>query len=57
MKPIWESKTIWANLVMAILAFFPAIQSHLTPEMMAMGMGALNIVLRFVTSKKIGVGG
>lgn len=55
MKPLWQSKTLWANLAMAALAFFPAIQGKLDSEMIAVGMGVVNIILRLVTNKGVSV--
>ena len=57
-KPIWQSKTLWTNALMAGLAFWPAAKdafvSH--PEIVLLGWGVLNMILRVVTKSKIQIG-
>lgn len=52
-KPFWQSKTFWANVVMGAAAFVPKVQEHLTPEKMAIGFSVANMLLRFVSKGKI----
>lgn len=59
MKNFWQSKTIWAN-VFAILAAVAASQGiDVTPEVqgqvVAAGMGVMNIILRAVTTTGVSV--
>jgi hypothetical protein len=51
-KP-WQSKTLWVNLVMAGLSFFPAFRDFVTPEHIATMFTVANVVLRLVTKDKI----
>lgn len=53
MKPFWQSKTLWVNLVMAIAAFFPQVQAHLDGEQMAAGITAVNAIIRMTTKEGI----
>lgn len=57
-KPIWQSRTIWTNLVMAALAFYPPASEFLTarPELMMTFWAILNVILRLVTKDKIEIG-
>ncbi len=52
-KKPWQSKTLWANLVMATLAFIPALADKLTIEQVMLGMAAVNMVLRMITKDKV----
>lgn len=52
-KKPWHSKTLWINFGMAIAAFFPQVQSAVTPETMATAFGVVNTILRFVTKSGI----
>jgi hypothetical protein len=59
MKNFWQSKTIWAN-VFAILAAVAASQGiDVTPEVqgqvVAAGMGVMNIILRSVTTTGVSI--
>ena len=53
MKPFWQSKTLWVNLAMAIIAFFPVVTNYLDAEKVAMVFAGANAVLRIVTKDKI----
>lgn len=53
MKPFWQSKTLWVNLVLAIAAFFPQVQAHINSESMAVGITAVNAILRATTDQGI----
>ena len=50
-----KSKTLWANLIVAAVAFFPGLKDTLTPEQVAMALAVLNMVLRLVTKDKLGL--
>lgn len=54
-KKPWKSKTLIANFLVAVVAFFPSVQSSVSPENIAQGLVILNIVLRLVTKEKIGL--
>ena len=60
MKPWYLSKTIWANIVAALLTFgsIAGLDLGLTPEdqaqLVAGVLVVVNIVLRFVTNEAIG---
>ena len=60
-KSFWQSKTVWVNLVALVaMAFsFFGIDAGLTAdvqaEIVAAVMAVVNIVLRFVTDRPIGV--
>lgn len=53
-KP-WLSKTIIANVVMAVAAFFPTVNAHLTPETLATVFTVVNIILRSVTKTGLSI--
>lgn len=50
-----QSKTLWVNLVVAILAFFPGVASMFSPEQIMVGLSIINMVLRLVTKDKLGL--
>lgn len=52
-KKPWESKTLWGNLILAGLNFFPHVQEHVTPEIMSVAFLVLNSLLRMVTKSGI----
>ena len=52
-KKPWKSKTILANLVVAVVAFFPSVQESVSPEIVAQALVVINIVLRMITKDKI----
>jgi hypothetical protein len=54
-KKPWKSKTIIANALVAILAFFPSVQASVSPEHIAQGLVVLNVILRLVTKERIGL--
>lgn len=53
MKKPWMSKTLWVNLLMAGVAFFPSVQAHVTAEQAMAAMGVINILLRFISKDAI----
>lgn len=54
-KKPWQSKTLWANLLMAVASFFPQVSGILTPEVLGTIFMVVNTGLRFVTDKKISI--
>ena len=54
-KKAWQSKTLWANLLMAVGAFVPALQPFLTPESLSTIFLVVNTALRFVTKEGISI--
>jgi len=55
MKKPWQSKTLWANVLLAAVAFFPGVSENITPERIAAGFSIINIILRWVTKSEIGL--
>ena len=53
-----QSKTIWVNLLLAVAAFFPSVQTYIAanPEMIPTAFAVLNIILRLVTKTGIQIG-
>lgn len=65
-KPWYESKTVWFNAVVMALSVViyllegasgGAIDLGIPPEMVALGLGIANLVLRFVTVEALSVDG
>ena len=56
-KPMWASKTVWANMLMAIVAviavWVPKVAEIVNAEAVTMIFAMINIVLRMVTKDKI----
>lgn len=54
-KLIYQSKTLYVNLILAIAAFFPSVQQYISshPEIFTTGFAVLNILLRVVTKSGI----
>ena len=57
-KPFWASKTIWVNGVSVLAAILGAagiasIGVEVQAEAVAVVMGVINIVLRFMTDKPV----
>jgi hypothetical protein len=51
------SKTLWTNLILAIVAFIPAAQGYVQghPTLVLSVLAGANIVLRLVTKNAIGL--
>lgn len=56
-KMIYQSKTVWVNLIFAIAAFFPSVQQYISshPELIPTVFAILNILLRIVTKSGVQV--
>lgn len=55
-KKPWESKTLWMNAIIAVLAIaWPSAGAYIAanPETATMAFAVLNIVLRLVTKGKV----
>lgn len=54
-KRPWLSKTVWMNLIMAVLAFIPEVHAVIStnPETTLAAVNLLNIVLRLITKDQI----
>jgi uncharacterized membrane protein YqaE (UPF0057 family) len=52
-KKLWLSKTLWVNLIMAVVAFIPSIKGHVDEESLMSGMAVINILLRFISKDKL----
>ena len=57
MKPWWKSKTLWVNIIVAVLASLEATTGLLQPYLpqhwyvvVAVGLPIINVVLRIVTT-------
>ena len=62
MKPWWKSKTLWVNIVVAVLASLEATTGLLQPYLpqhwyvvVAVGLPIINVVLRIVTTQGLKV--
>jgi len=58
MKAWWKSKTLWINIIVAVLASLEATTGLLQPFLpehwyvvVAMGLPVINVVLRIVTTQ------
>ncbi|MEZ4728851.1 MAG: hypothetical protein R3E79_17095 [Caldilineaceae bacterium] len=59
-KPIWQSKTLWLNMLsiaLAVLAITEPGMLGLDPKMLLWITGILNILLRFVTNGPVSLTG
>jgi len=52
-KSVFKSKTLWINLILALVAFFPSVAEKLTPEVVMQAVAVVNMVLRFFTKDKV----
>jgi hypothetical protein len=52
-KSVLKSKTVWINLVLAVVAFFPAVKEVLSEDVLIQLFAVLNIVLRLVSKDKV----
>lgn len=54
-KSVLQSKTIWVNLIMAVAAFFPSVQTYISahPELIPTAFAVLNILIRLVTKQGV----
>lgn len=61
-KPAWQSKTLWASALVAIVPFVPGVGPVASawiaanPDLFAAGLGALFAALRAATSGKVSIG-
>ena len=55
-KPFWKSKTILVNVVAGVVLYFIGMpEVGATPELSAMILAGVNLILRAVTSDPIGI--
>lgn len=54
-KPIWQSKTVWMNLILALSAFIPHMQEMISgnPEIVGAVWAVLNVILRIISKDKV----
>lgn len=52
-KKPYLSKTLIVNMIMALLAFFPSVNTKVDATQVMLIMGVINMVLRLVTKEKI----
>lgn len=52
-KSVLKSKTVWVNLILAVLAFFPSLHSFISEDVILQLFAVLNIVLRLVSKDKV----
>lgn len=53
-KKPWQSKTLWANVILAVVSFFPGpAKDFVTPENLGTLFLIVNTILRFVTKSGV----
>lgn len=54
-KKPWESKTVWANAIIGVAPLIPGASGWIAenPQGFGVAVGLLNVVLRFITTKKL----
>ncbi len=54
-KKPWESRTLWANLIMASVAFIPGVGELISgnAEVAGIIVTGVNVILRLITKGKI----
>lgn len=52
-KSVLKSKTVWINLILAVVAFFPAVKETVSEDILVQVFAVINIVLRLVTKDKV----
>lgn len=54
-KKPWQSKTIWAAIVVAVLPLFPSVSQMVSsnPELVSIVLGGLFSALRLITKDKV----
>ena len=54
-KKPWLSKTIWSNIIMAVVAFFPGVNEWFVanPDALVMMFTIANVLLRLITKDKL----
>jgi len=57
-KPLYLSRTLWINLIMAVAAFIPGVGVWIAahPDLFAGAFSVINIVLRLITKDKLSIG-
>ena len=57
MKPVWRSKTMWANVLGGALAVVNGpTGTYVPPEILAVVIAGLNLVLRVITIEPVSFG-
>jgi uncharacterized membrane protein YqaE (UPF0057 family) len=52
-KKPWKSKTVWINLILAVVAFIPAVAQHVTHEVLLQVFAFVNVVLRLMSKDEL----
>lgn len=52
-KAMLKSRTAWFNVIMAVLAFFPAVRNFVTPEIFTTIWGFGGLILRRITKTEV----
>lgn len=52
-KKWWQSKTLWINFILSLVAFNPDWSAKITPELLAQVLVVVNMILRFATKDKL----
>ena len=52
-KSVLKSKTVWINLILAVVSFFPGVKETVSEDVLLQVFAVLNIVLRLVTKDKV----
>lgn len=50
-KPWYLSKTLWINVLGAIILLIPAVSDYIDPKTGALVLAVANVALRLITSK------
>ena len=56
MKKVWESKTVWVNLIAFVYAIYQGVSGHsapLDPQVQLAILSAVNWVLRLITKESV----
>lgn len=56
-KPVWQSKTLWISLILAIAAFSPSVQTLIQAHTEGFGLitGGVFGFLRMITKGKVSI--
>lgn len=55
-KPAWQSKTVWINILLAVVPFIPGAAPYVqNPEIMGALFAVVNIVLRLVSKGSVSI--
>lgn len=55
MKPLWRSKTLWLNVIAAVLGVINAGEAVVPPDLLAGAAALANVGLRLVTHEAVSI--